>query len=284
MTLSAAAQNGHCEVWRAAIAEDCVVVRARDLKPPRDISPADFEAICEAYGLRNRELLRRLLDELVKEFDRVMEAEKLTPDRNADIDQLKKALKSIRSARAHITRVGPAGVDALGSAANRISPMVHSAWLQTRFPDDSLVPGDLQLNRDAFDRNRHPALKQNPLTELAARDKQQRWYFVRYRAPKTIAAICSEIEGSLEIGLRDLLAQPGGRGGRQPLTNRHYLLINLAEFWSLQGNKVRTTENSAFASFCDAVCEAMGWPLEGLSAAIPDAVRSWRNLSAKKAR
>jgi len=272
MTLSAAAQNEHCEVWELQSPEDCVVVRARDLKPPRKVSPAEFEGICEAFGIppSNRTLLRQQLDELVEVFRRAMKREKLAPDRVADADKIKKALNRIRSARRLAERIGPVGVREFRHATHKISPMVNSDWLRTKFQDDPSTPEDLI---------RAPGRQ----FRLADRDAEQRWNFVYGRTADTMTAILGDIEDSLEAVSRALALLPGARGGRQRLTFRRGVLVNLAEFWSLQGRKVRTTQNSAFVGFCDAVCDAIGWPLEGLSSAIPDAVRFWRNVPRKKA-
>jgi hypothetical protein len=248
-----------------------VVVRARDLKSPRKISPADFEEICEAFGISNRTLLRQQLDELVEVFRHAMEAEKLAPDRIADTDKVRKALKYVRSARRLAERIGPVGVREFRHATPKISPMVNSDWLRTKFPDDPNTPEDLDIWTPGR-QFRHPD-----------RDAEQRWNFVYGRTAGTMTAILRDIEDSLEAVSRALALLPGARGGRQRLTFRRDLLVNLAEFWSLQGCTVRTTENSTFVGFCDAVCDAIGWPLEGLSSAIPAAVSVWRNLRGKKA-
>jgi hypothetical protein len=254
------------------------------LKPPRKISPADFEGICDGFGIQqsNRTLLRQQLDELVEVFRRAMEAGKLAPDRIADTDKVRKALKHVRSARRLAERIGPVGVHAFRRATHKISPMVNSDWLRTKFPNDPNTPEDLEIWPPGR-QFRHPALWQDLLTRLADRDAEQRWNFVYGRTAGTMAAILGDIEDSLEAVSRALALLPGARGGRQRLTFRRDLLVNLAEFWSLQGGKVLTTQSSDFGSFCDAVCEAIGWPVEGLSSAIPDAVRLWRNLPGKKA-
>jgi hypothetical protein len=255
------------------------------LKPPRKISPADFEGICEAFGIppSNRTLLRQQLDELVEVFRRAMKGEKLAPDRVADADKIKKALNRIRSARRLAERIGPVGVREFRHATHKISPLVNSDWLRTKFPNDANALEDPEVWAPGG-QFRHPALLQDLPMRLAVRDAEQRWNFVYGRTAGTMTAILGDIEESLEAVSRAVALLPGARGGRRRLTFRRDLLVNLAEFWSLQGRKVRTTQNSAFVGFCDAVCDAIGWPLEGLPSAIQRAVRLWRNLPGKKAR
>ena len=68
--------------------------------------------------------------------------------------------------------------------------------------------------------------------------------------------------------LRVLDLRPGSRGGRKPLRYRHFLIMNLAEMWSELGKGISTGPGSDFAAFCEVIAEYIGWPSDGMSAAI----------------
>jgi hypothetical protein len=107
-----------------------------------------------------------------------------------------------------------------------------------------------------------------------------RFEFVSRRAMETTAAVLTAIEIGLEKTLRMLDLQPRSMGGRKPLIYRHFLLINLAEMWDQIGREVSGGKN--FTSFCESVAESIGWPTDGISSAIPDAVSDWRNRTQKR--
>jgi hypothetical protein len=104
------------------------------------------------------------------------------------------------------------------------------------------------------------------------------YQFIRHRAPETLQALLRDLDSVLASALTSLASDPRARGGPQPLIYRHNVLVNLCEIWDRIGEDVVTTSKSNFAHFCNFVVEAMGWPTGGLDAAIPPAVKDWRNL------
>jgi hypothetical protein len=105
----------------------------------------------------------------------------------------------------------------------------------------------------------------------------RRYEFIRHRAPETLSAILGQIESALGIALRNQNLQPGAQGGRKRLTPRHYLIMNLAEFWTNLGKTISMSKKSDFVAFCEAVAVAIGWPYDGMVDAAIDAVADWRN-------
>jgi len=63
-----------------------------------------------------------------------------------------------------------------------------------------------------------------------------------------------------------------------PLDHRAYFLAALAELWHRFGGRPTSGLKSKFGAFCEAVFEAIGWPTEGVSSALPDAIKLWRGL------
>jgi hypothetical protein len=108
--------------------------------------------------------------------------------------------------------------------------------------------------------------------------------FVYRRPAQCLSAALDEIESGFVAALRALELRPGARGGQKPLAYRHDLIINLAEIWHDIGKQVSSTENSEFITFCTGFGGSIGWPEEGMGAAIPKAIKDWRNLTQKQRR
>jgi hypothetical protein len=87
--------------------------------------------------------------------------------------------------------------------------------------------------------------------------------------------LLSDIIGALEEARRAIVRLPTGR---KPLEDRKYMMAALAEAWHRLGRKPSTGIRSRFGSFCEAVFDAIGWPTEGVNAALPDAIKIWRTL------
>jgi hypothetical protein len=103
------------------------------------------------------------------------------------------------------------------------------------------------------------------------------YQFIRDRAPETLNALLRDLESALASALTSLDSDPRIRGGRRPLENRRLVIMNLADFWQRIGKKPVGTRDSVFAVFCEEIFVAMGWPIDGLESAIPDAIKSLRN-------
>jgi hypothetical protein len=78
-----------------------------------------------------------------------------------------------------------------------------------------------------------------------------------------------DLDAVLASALTSLACDPGARGGQQPLTYPHNVLVNLCEIWERIGKKVAGTPKSDFVEFCHYIVEAMGWHTGGLDAANP---------------
>ena len=78
---------------------------------PKKITNEDFANICEIFciPLSDQQNLRRWFDELVKEFADWVRDDRRQPDRGADRDQIKKALKHVRTVTDCLDRLGPSG-------------------------------------------------------------------------------------------------------------------------------------------------------------------------------
>jgi hypothetical protein len=54
------------------------------------------------------------------------------------------------------------------------------------------------------------------------------------------------------------------------------MLAALAEFWHRLGRRHTSGMKSKFGDFCEAVFDAIGWPTEGVNAALAEAKNLWR--------
>ena len=258
-----------------------MVLRSADFPAPKEIGNSDFEEICEAYRIQRslRSEMKGQLDQLVRDFRESMTDARKQPDRKFDRDRLKTALSNLEEAAAQIDRLGPSGRRAIRTISDSVAPMLAAQWLNEKFPDDDYAP---QRSRLPSTTELRPALR----TPLRGREYfieeeslGARLEFVKQRPVRTTGAVLRAITKGLATAQRSLDLQPGAKGGRKPLTYRHDLVINLAEIWKMCGGKISTSANSPFAGFCEAVAVSIGWPTEGMDAAIPDAVKHWRHLN-----
>jgi hypothetical protein len=103
-----------------------------------------------------------------------------------------------------------------------------------------------------------------PASDLCADTLQQR------RAQRS-----GKIESGVAEALRAIKLQRGARGGRKPLIFRHYLIVNLAKIWTGLERPASAGPKSDFVTFCVTVANLIGWPIEGLDSAIPDALKDF---------
>jgi hypothetical protein len=257
------------------------VIRVDELAIPTPIGAEDFVEICRTsrIPLSHQQTLRAQLDELVKAFAIWMGNERGQADRPSDRDQLEEVISQIKKAAFGISKLGPSGRRALRIAARSVAPMLSARWINDRFPDDDFAPQQVAVPKQSGARH---VIRTNLRAEkyfieeysLEARDR-----FVRNRAVQVAGAILEAIEAGIRQSLKEIDRQPGARGGRKPLRYRHYLLVNLAKMWSELGREVSTGPKSEFSAFCESIAVTIGWPYEGLAAAIPRALNDRRNRS-----
>jgi hypothetical protein len=235
------------------------VVRVDELTPPKMIANEDFGELCETFHIPSsyRQDVKARLDQLVTEFAVWMTTERRQPDRRSDHDRLKEALEQIDGAAATIERLGPSGRLALKAIAPFVAPMLAAQWISESFPDDDYAPRRSPVPSEGRRQPlRAPIRSSGYFIEEVSREA--RLQFVSHCAVKTAAAALKEIAAGFVKARQALERQPGARGGRKPLTYRHYLIINLAEMWIDIGQQVSTGPKSNFAAFCESVAVSIG--------------------------
>jgi hypothetical protein len=261
------------------------VVRVDELTTPKMIANEDFSSLCATFRipLSYQQDVKARLDQLVTEFAGWMTREKQQPDRRSDHDRLKVALKQIDGAVITIERLGPSGRLALKAIAPLVAPMLAAQWISESFPDDDYAP------------RRSPVPSEGPRQPLRAPIRSSGYFieevslearlqFVSHRAAKTAVAALKEIATGFAKARQALEHLPGARGGRKPLIYRDYLIFNLIEMWSDMTRQISTAPKSDFVAFCEVVAVTIGWPVEGIGAAVPKVVSVWGNQTRKKPR
>jgi hypothetical protein len=242
--------------------------QAADFPPLKQLSQEQVSDICATLRISRRYVaeLKDHLDELVDQVNGWMSREK-TANRQRDGKRIETMRKRIAAAQYYLKGLEIDGRLAIRSAAARLADIVSGDWLRYRFP------GDAPPVRSGIDR-RHARSHYRDSTD----EPHSNYQFIRYRAPETLSALLRDLDAVLASALTSLASDPRARGGQQPLTYRHNVLVNLCEIWERIGNNVAGTPKSDFVEFCHYIVEAMGWHTGGLDAAIPPAVTNWRNL------
>jgi hypothetical protein len=163
--------------------------------------------------------------------------------------------------------------------------MLSAQWMNESFPDDVDTPQRSPV--PAASSELRPSLRPSIRADtyfIEEHSLETRLQFVRQKPVKTTAAALKMIAEGLSQVVRAFDVQPGSRGGQEPLQYRHYALINLIGMWSELGKEPSSGPNSDCTAFCESVAVAMGWPSRGLSAAMPDALKHWRQLTEKNSR
>jgi hypothetical protein len=242
-----------------------MVVRASELPPPRRVSDEDFDAICATskIGRDEREHVRRHLDQIADEFAAKIRGERMRPDRQADRDRLRRIHKALQKARAELEYpMGDAAEFGLQSGAPLLALMITEHWFRVRL--SGVKPTLEEILKDPSEVRREMRLRLDD--------------FASQRPADLISAVLEEVEAVLMTARTFLpVLLPRSRGGRQPLTQRKYLIANLAICWNGLGRRPTSGPNSQFTAFCEAVFEPIGWPTDGVEAAVPDALAVWRN-------
>lgn len=254
------------------------VSKAADFPIPKKISVADFTELCTIHDLPldQKTYVRERLDELVTAFSNHMREKKRQPHPRTDRERVSDAQSLIRKGIAKLEKVGPQGLLALEAVASTVSPMLSARWLSERFPDDNYAPRPNTLPMEGRFGSRSPEHGQEFFIE--EQTQEARYEFVRSRPKKTTLAVLRNLDDALGRALPRFQQQPGSKGGRKPLLDRHFLILNLAVLWKSLGRQVTMTPNSPFADFVTCVTLGIGWPDGGLVDALPDAVNHWRHL------
>jgi hypothetical protein len=255
------------------------VVRVDELELPKPVRAEDFAALCDTSNIprAHQQSLKNRLDGLVEAFADWMRNERRQAGRSLDRERLKNALTQMKEAASKVSKLGPSGRQALRITSRSFAPMLSAQWLNDKFPDDDYAPQKVAVPDQIASRLlvRTKLRAEKYFIEeysLEARDQ-----FVWNRAVQVAGAILGVIEEGLRQSLREINHRPGARGGRKPLKYRHYLLVNLARIWADLGKEVSTGPKSDFAAFCESIAVMIGWPSDGIAAAIPNALKDWRN-------
>jgi hypothetical protein len=241
-----------------------------DFPPPKRVSQEKVSEICEWPGISDRHAaeLKDYLDDLVDCVHELM-SQKKAANRRGDRARILNMLEGIKYIREELQDLRIDGRLAVRSTAERLADILSGDWMRYHFPNDAPSKPMHGGNRPP---QRQP-VRGNTDTDITYFNYQ----FIRSRAPQTLKALLQDLESALALALTSLDSRPGARGGRQPLTHRHVVILNLANIWHQTGKKPVGTHDSVFAVFCEAIFEAMGWPTDGLDSAIPPAIKSLRN-------
>jgi hypothetical protein len=259
-------------------------LRNEDFSIPKKITDDAWETICKTSRIPrgDGQRLKKRLDDFVDEFATWMRGERTLPDRKSDREQVTEILSDINAAAAQIDKLGPAGHLAFKAISPFVASMLSAQWMNESFPDDDYTPQRSSVPE------RFSELRESPRESIRAptyfieeHSRETRLQFVRQHPVKTVGAALMEIGRGLSEVLRAFDFQPRSRGGQEPLRYRHYALINLIGMWSELGKEPSSGPNSDCTAFCESVAVAMGWPSEGLSWAMPDAIKHWRHLAGK---
>jgi hypothetical protein len=259
------------------------VVRADEFKPPKKIAREDFDSLCDTFSIpqSHRQTVKDDFDKIVEIFADLMEKHGRQAHRSSDRECLNEALSQLAKVADRIQRLGPSGRWALKSASRLLAPMLAAKWMHERFWDDDYAPHASTLPDQS---GRFPRVRRGPEYFIEEFSLDARLQFVRRNTVEVAGAALRTIEQGLRSSLEAIDRQPGSKGGRRPLSYRHDMIISLASIWDFLGRPVSTGPKSDFAAFCESVVVSIGWPGDGMSSAVADAVRDWRNRTGKSRR
>ena len=249
------------------------VVRAATLPLPRRVDDEGFLNVCRDFGIGEdrRQEVREFLDLCVTEFGAAIAKQQAWPTRRDDRLNIERATREIRSAAQWLNRAkGPAARSGLRAAGRRVGPLVSAPWLRWRFPDDPLAPHA----RYANDPSTRSPVSGLPI-DVEDLSLQDRIFFATNRSGDVIAAVLAELARALDDARQRIVKLPDGR---KPLELREYLMATLAQLWHLLGKTPTVGTSSKFGQFCENVFDAIGWPTDGVNAALSDAIVTWRRL------
>jgi hypothetical protein len=253
------------------------VVRATALPPPRKIDDADFENLCRTFGIAEaqRQEAREFLDDCAAAFAEAIRRQRALPARKEDRLNIQRAVREIQSAARLLNQAkGPAAQSGLRVVGRRIGRLVSAPWLRRRFPDDRMAPRAYYWpHEDQF--GRPPAGEPAHPVDVEDLSVDDRIYFATRRGRDLITVILAEIAQALDEARRHIVELPHGR---MPLQYRNYLMAALAQLWRHLGRRPTSGTKSQFGAFCESAFDALGWPTEGVNAALPDAIATWRQL------
>jgi hypothetical protein len=254
------------------------VVRAAEFGPPRRIDDDHFETICRVNHIaaEQQAAVREFLDEAGRVFAGAIAGDKTLSNRKADRSAIEQAIAALERAQQFLKKPpGQAGQFGLRVAGRAIAPAISGAWMRERFPDDPVKPRPVLWPLD--DRSgRDPPwpMPERPI-DADALSLGRRTAFMERRGGSAISALLNDIAAALDSGRRAIVLLPDGR---KPLERRAYMLAGLAELWRILGRRPTSGIKSEFGAFAEGVFETIGWPTEGVNAALADAIALWRRL------
>ena len=241
-----------------------------DFPPPKRISQEKALELCEWLGISHRHAaeVKDYLDDLVDYVHKSMSL-KTAANRKGDRDRIANIRDQVNGIREQLQDMRIDGRLAVRTTAERLADILSGDWLRNRFPNDA--------PSKSLREGRRPPEHQPARVSTDADIAYFNYQFIRDRAPETLDALLGDMASAFVSALTSLNSDPRVLGGRQPLTHRHIVILNLANIWRKVGKKPVGTPGSVFAVFCEEIFEAMGWPTSGLDGAIPDAIKSLRN-------
>jgi len=247
----------------------------KDFPVPKKIEDDDWQMICKTAGILkgDQQRLKAQINNLVDALARWIRNDRKLPDRTSDREQVKEILSHIEAAAAQTAKLGPAGHLAFKAISPFVASMLAAQWMSECFPYDD-TPRRSCLEESI-------GLRPGPRSIsyfIEEQSHEARFEFVRQQPVKTMNAALQQIGKGLGEVLHEFDWQPRAKGGQEPLVYRHYALINLIEMWHGMGKEPSSGPKSVCTAFCESVVAALGWPTQGLSSAMPDALDHWRHL------
>jgi len=93
-----------------------------------------------------------------------------------------------------------------------------------------------------------------------------------------VNSVLAEVVRCLEASLWILKF---GQGGRKRAIDRHAVIFMLVEAWDRMGKRISTGPKSEFVQFVETIVVSIHWSEIGISDAVADAVKDWRNRRRK---
>jgi hypothetical protein len=249
-------------------------VRLVDLKPPRRIDNDTFDAICRTCEVPDtgRAALRDLLQDAVAGFASHITSQQRLPTRTAYRLAIERAIENLRYAERGLRKLGPIGRRGLNTGGRHIASAISALWMRRRFPGERAIPDTIYWPEGDSGFRATARVPSRP-TDLEELFLDQRIRFMEWRGADAIPELLGDFIASLTHARNAIVQLPGGR---KPLDIRRFMLAALAESWHRLGRRPTTGINSKFGAYREAVFDAIGWPTEGVNAALMEAIVLWR--------
>ncbi len=254
------------------------ILRREDMKPPTlgnlEVLRLQLVEILK-FSPHEAIAVTQFLNDIVPPLARAINAHSSAPSPSKDRATVRSAIKSLNRANWYLARCGLHAQMMVEPSLGPLGEMFSVGWLRENMAAGHYLQAKGSSRSEYARTGRRAAARTSPrggsFVDIEQDSQEDRYYFLKQYGLPVLTTVLAKLEKELKSGLRG-----SAQRGRKENTYRKYFVRQLVALWKYQLRRPSPqTIGSDLAEFCHQVFEFIGWPMEGLDAAVQKEISSY---------